>query len=165
VTVEVSEDGAVLRSFEPGEFAAGARSVVWDGLLADGTSATSGSYRFAVRATGALGTTSVSGPLTVDRYTPRLTAPATASVRLGRTAKISYTARDPYSPTVKVWVTATNPQGATVATLALGWVRQGTTQVCAWKPPSRKVYTLAFRALDRGGNRQNAVVRTVLTVR
>ena len=165
VSVQVSKAGTALRTLRAGRLGRGAHSVVWDGKLADGSSATSGSYRFLVTATGALGTTSVSGPFTVDRYTPRLSAPATASVTLGRTARIVYTARDPYSPTVKVTATVADPSGATVATLDLGWVSQGKSHECAWKPPAKKVYTLAFRATDRGGNHQNAVVRTSLTVR
>ena len=163
--MKVSKAGSVLRTLRPGQLGAGSRSVTWDGKLGDGTSATSGFYRFRVTATGALGTSSVSGPFTVDRYTPRLSAPVTASVTLGRTARIAYTARDPYSPTVKVGVTVKDATGATVATLDLGWVSQGKSHECAWKPPAKKAYTLEFRALDRGGNHQNAVVRTKLTVR
>jgi hypothetical protein len=48
VVVQVTQAGAVLRRFEPGQVAAGPQSVVWDGQLGDGTSAASGFYRFAV---------------------------------------------------------------------------------------------------------------------
>jgi len=118
-----------------------------------------------VTAVGALGATGVRGTFTVDRYTPRLAASATASVKLGRTATVGYTVRDPYSPRVKVWVTVTDPSGAVVATLRPGWVKQGEGHTVSWRPRARKRYTLAFRAVDSGGNRQNAVVRTALTVR
>ena len=96
---------------------------------------------------------------------PRLTAPATASVRYGRTAKIAYTVRDAFSPKVKVSATVTDAEGRTVATLALGWVKQGVAHVCAWKPRARRTYTVTFKALDLGGNRQAAPAVTSLRVR
>ncbi len=165
VTVRGTKDGGLQRTVAPGSFAAGSRSVVWDGGLSGGATATSGSYRFSVTATGVLGRTTASGTCTVDRYTPRLSAPATASVALGRTVRIPFTVRDAYSPKVKVWVTVTGADGAVVATITPGWVTQGAPHVCAWKPPKRRRYTLAFRAIDRGGNHQNTVVRTTLAVR
>ena len=110
-------------------------------------------------------TSVVSVPFTVDRYPPRMSVPEKASATYGGTARISYTVRDPYSPKVKVWAVVKDARGATVATVACGWVAQGKAQTCAWRPPARGVYALAFNAADRGGNRQNAVRTTSLTVR
>jgi flagellar hook assembly protein FlgD len=148
-----------------GRLGAGARSVTWDGKLGGGGTAASGAYALKVTAAGALGTTSVSQPLTVDLAPPRVTAPATASVRYGRTAKIAYTVRDAFSPKVKVSATITDARGRTVASLALGWVKQGVAQVCAWKPRARRTYTVTFKARDLGGNRQATPAVTSLRVR
>ncbi len=139
--------------------------MTWDGKLGGGGTAASGAYSLKLTAAGALGVTSVAQPLTVDLAPPRLTAPATASVRYGRTAKIAYTVRDAFSPKVKVSATVTDARGRTVATLALGWVKQGVGHVCAWKPRARKTYTVTFKALDLGGNRQAAPAVTSLRVR
>jgi len=35
----------------------------------------------------------------------------------------------------------------------------------AWKPPAKGAYSLAFGAVDRGGNHQNAVKVTALRVK
>jgi hypothetical protein len=64
-----------------------------------------------------------------------------------------------------VGATVTDARGRTVATLALGWVRQGVGQVCAWKPRARRTYTVTFKALDLGGNRLAAPAVTSLRVR
>ncbi|MGE5228641.1 MAG: FlgD immunoglobulin-like domain containing protein [Deltaproteobacteria bacterium] len=165
VTATVVRQGSTMRTMRLGRLGAGGRSVTWDGKLGGGGTAASGAYTLKLTAVGALGTTSVAQPLTVDLVPPRLTAPATATVRYGRTARIAYTVRDAYSPKVKVSATVTDARGRAVATLALGWVKQGVGQVCAWKPRARKTYTVTFKALDRGGNRQAAPAVTSLRVR
>ncbi len=165
VTATVAFQGTTVRTLRLGRLGAGGQSVVWDGKLGGGGTAASGAYVLKLTATGALGATSVGRRLTVDLAPPRLTAPATASVRYGRTAKIAYTVRDAFSPTVKVSATVTDAKGLTVATVALGWVKQGVSHVCAWKPQARKTYTVTLRALDRGGNHQAALAVTALRVR
>ncbi|HEX5641672.1 MAG TPA: FlgD immunoglobulin-like domain containing protein [Thermoleophilia bacterium] len=165
VTVTVVRQGSTMRTMRLGRLGAGNHSVTWDGKLGGGGTAASGAYSLKLTATGALGSTSVVQPLTVDLSPPRLTAPATASVRYGRTAKIAYTVRDAFSPKVKVSATVTDARGRTVATLALGWVKQGVAQVCAWKPRARRTYTVTFKALDLGGNRQAKPAVTSLRVR
>ena len=66
---------------------------------------------------------------------------------------------------VKVRATVTDAKGRTVATLALGWVKQGESHVCAWKPRARRTYTVTFRAMDLGGNHEAAPAVTSLRVR
>ena len=115
-----------------------------------------------VTANSDVGTVTAGEALTVDRYAPRLTVPATARVVYGRTAKIVYSVRDPYSPTVRVRVTVSNAQGKIVASVSCGWVRRGKSLTFAWKPPAKRAYSLAFSAVDRGGNRQSVVRNTSL---
>ena len=165
VTVEARAGVAVLRTLDRGKLSAGAHTLEWDGSLASEIALPSGFYQFRVRASGAMGTSVVSVPFTVDRYPPRISVPEKASATKGSTARIGYTVRDPYSPKVKVWAVVKDARGAAVATVACGWVAQGKVQTCAWRPPARGVYALAFNAADRGGNRQNAVRTTLLTVR
>ena len=107
--------------------------MTWDGKLS-GAAAGNGAYRLVVNAKGSLGATAASHAVTVDCYAPRLSAPASASVTLGKSAKFAYSVRDPYSATVKVWATVTDGTGATVATVQPGWVSQGRSHSCAWKP-------------------------------
>ena len=75
--------------------------------------------------------------VTVDLVAPRLTVPATVRVAYRKTAKISYTPRDAHSAMVKVGATVTNAAGTVVASLNLGWVKQGAAHVCAWRPRAR----------------------------
>jgi flagellar hook assembly protein FlgD len=164
VTATVTHGGSTLRTMRLGRLASGAHSVVWDGTLDAGGTATSGAYALKVTARGAIGVTSVSRALTVDLAVPKVVAPATASVAYGKTARIGFTVRDAYSPTVKVSVGVTDAAGGAIATVALGWVKRNLAQTCSWKPPARGTYTLTFRAKDQGGNRQTTVV-TVLKVR
>jgi len=155
----------VLRTIKAGELASGPQSVVWDGKVAGGDFAASGKYDLRVTARGSVGATSVSKPVTVDRFAPRFKVPAAASSTMGKTAKVAYSVRDPYSSTVKVTVTVSDEAGGAVATVECGWVKQGTSASCAWKPPARGTYTLTFRARDRGGNAEGSAGVTILKVR
>ena len=109
--------------------------------------------------------TSVAQSLTVDVTAPKVTAPATASVRYRKTANLAFTVRDAFSPVVKVSATITNRKGLVVATVPCGWVKQGVSHTCAWKPRARRTYTVTFRAMDLGGNRQATPAITSLRVR
>ena len=95
-----------------------------------------------------------------------MTAPAKASVRYRKTAKLAYTVRDAFSPSVKVSATVTDAKGADGrdAGARLGQAgRERTT--CTWKPQARRTYTVTFRAMDLGGNRQAVAAVTQLRVR
>jgi flagellar hook assembly protein FlgD len=164
VRVQITKDGTVVRTIDAGRPGKGDGAVTWDGKLS-GAFAPSGAYRFIVTADGKMGASSVSGTVKVDLYRPRLTVPATASVKLGKTARIGYSVRDPYSSSVKVWAVVTDAAGATVATVRPGWVKPATPLACSWRPSKRGTYTVAFHAVDRGGNEQSTTAQTTLTVR
>jgi len=162
ISVTILKAGQVVRTLRPGTMTAGTRTVTWDGRVGGGEYAGSGAYIARVTADSDVGTVAAGEALTVDLSAPRLTVPATASVAYGRTAKIAYSVRDPYSPTVRVRVTVRNAQAKVVASVSCGWVRRGKSLTFAWKPPAKGAYSLAFSAVDRGGNRQSVVRRTSL---
>jgi flagellar hook assembly protein FlgD len=165
VTVVIAKDGKAVRTLQPGQLAAGARVVTWDGRYSNGTRAANGAYRFTVKATSPIASTDVVASFSADRYKPRLSAPAGKTLTLGQTAKTEVTAQDPHSAEVELWCDVTNAKGVRVAGVSLGWVPTGRPAVASWRPTSRGVYTLTFAARDRGGNREYAPVQTVLTVR
>ncbi len=165
VTLALVHGEDVLRTVKAGELVAGAQSLTWDGKVDGGAFADSGKYELRVTARGSIGVTSVSEPVTVDRFTPRFTVPATASAAVGKTAKVSYSVRDPYSPAVKVTVTVSDGAGSVAATVECGWVTQGKTTTFSWAPPAQGAYTLTFHAVDRGGNAEGSAGVTVLEVR
>ena len=165
VTVALLLGEEVLRTIKAGELGDGPQAVAWDGKVAGGAFAESGTYELRVTAHGSIGATSVSKPVTVDRFSPRLTVPASASTTLGKSAKIAYSVRDQYSPTVRVTVAVSDAAGGAVATVDCGWVKQGTPATCSWKPPARGTYTLTFHAVDRGGNAESSAGVTLLKVR
>jgi flagellar hook assembly protein FlgD len=166
VTAAVLRGDTAVRTLRLGRLAAGKQSLTWDGKLGSGSGvAASGSYTLKLTADGALGVTSAGQAVTVDLAAPRLTVPATLRVAYRKTAKISYTPKDAYSPNVKVGTTVTNAAGKVVGGLNLGWVKQGAAQVFAWKPRARGKYKVAFRAVDLAGNRLAAPVVTTVRVR
>ena len=73
--------------------------------------------------------------------------------------------RDAFSALVKVSATITNAKGVVVATVPCGWVKQGVSHTCAWKPRARRTYTVTFRATDLGGNHEATAAITSLRVR
>ncbi|MBE0528697.1 MAG: hypothetical protein IH629_05800, partial [Thermoleophilia bacterium] len=165
VTATVTRAGAYVRTFSLRRLTAGARSVTWDGRTGADAGAASGSYSIKVTADGSVGVSSASRAVTVDLARPRLSAPATATTRYGKTAKLAYDVRDGFSPRVNVSATVVNAKGRMVATIACGWVKQGRSHLCSWRPRARGRYKVTFRARDLGGNRQAATVRTSLRVR
>ncbi len=154
-----------VRVIDLGSLTAGAGDVTWDGSATDGAAPASGVYQLKVVADGSYGVSAVSVPVTLDLTAPRFTVPATAAAKAGKAAKVSYTVRDAYSPTVKVTVGVTDAAGTQLAALSLGWVKQGTTATCSWKAPAAGTYTLTFSAVDKSGNIQKAPGVTVLTAR
>ena len=165
VKVRVLEGEATARVIDLGTLAAGAGAASWDGTLSGGGAPASGVYELKVVADGSVGVSEVSVPVTVDLTAPRLTVPAAAAAKVGKTVKLSFTVRDAYSPAVKVAVGVTDAAGTQVAALSLGWVKQARAATCSWKAPAAGAYTLTFTAVDRAGNLQKAPGVTVLTVR
>ncbi len=165
VRLEVVRDAVVVRVLGQATHAAGASAVSWDGLLADGTRAKSGTYRFRAMATTASGQVGASAAVVVDRYRPRLTAPLRVASAPGSRAKVVFMVRDPYSPKVRVTATVRDGAGQTLAVIDCGWVPVGQRTAVLWKPPARRVYSLTLTAVDRGGNRQQAATVTRIAVR
>jgi flagellar hook assembly protein FlgD len=165
VTATLLRGDSVLRTMRLGRLAAGKQSVTWDGKLGGGAMATSGHYTLRLTADGELGVTSAAQAVTVDLAAPRLTVPATMRVARRKTAKIGYAPKDAYSAMVKVGATVTNAGGTVVASLNLGWVKQGAAQVFSWKPRKRGSYTVTFKAVDLGGNHMTAPAVTTVKVR
>jgi len=165
VKVRVLRAEDAVRVADLGTLEAGAGTAVWDGAVAGGGRATSGVYLLKVVADGSQGASSVAVPVTVDLTAPRLVVPPQATAKAGRAATVSYTVRDTHSSTVKVTVGVTDAAGVQMATVPLGWVKQGRAASCSWKAPAAGAYTLTFSAVDRAGNPQKAPGVTALTVR
>jgi flagellar hook assembly protein FlgD len=163
LTVEWGEE--VVRAVTSATYAAGAHSVVWDGLLTDGSRAPSGLYRVRASAASELGDVGATRWVRVDRYRPRLEAPVGVTAVYGKRAKVVFVARDPYSADVRVTATVRSRTGTKLATIDCGWVRAGVSTPVYWKPPARRTYTLRLTAVDRGGNPQYAATVTKITVR
>lgn len=165
VAIEVRRDETLVRTFASVTYAAGERSVVWDGLLRDGTRATSGTYSVRATAASALGEVAASRPVIVDRYRPRLRAPARVTPLLGNSARVAFTVHDPYSPKVRVTARVRSSAGKVLAVIDRGWIPVDTPAVVRWKPPARRTYMLTLTAVDRGGNRQYAPAVTKIVTR
>jgi len=165
VRIAVKVGDKTVRSFELGSLGAGSHTAAWDGATGAGEPLGSSRPSFTVTAESSLGVTSVSGDLVVDLYRPRLSAPTAQTVSLGRTARLTCMAQDPYSAKVDLSYAITDAAGATVAAASRGWVATGKAITWTWKPPARGVYTVTFAATDLGGNREQAPAVTQLTVR
>jgi hypothetical protein len=165
VRLAVVLDGTTMRSFALGPLGAGTHAVVWDGADRAGQPLGSSRPRFTVTATSSLGVTSVSRELIVDLYRPKLFAPAAQTVAMGKTARLTCTARDPFSVRADLSYTITDVAGATVAGARRGWVATGKAATWTWRPPVRGLYTVTCTATDLGGNRERVPAVTLLTVR
>jgi hypothetical protein len=165
VDVTVARGGSTVRTLHLGRLGPGKQTVVWDGKGSDGATAPGGRYTIALAADGTLGATSAMQTVAVDLSAPKLIVPSSVRVARRKTAKISYTPKDPYSTMVKVGAMVTNSRGATVASLNLGWVKPGAVHVCAWRTRVRGAFTVTFKAVDLGGNRLAMPVVTKVKVR
>jgi len=165
VVLRVMREGDVVKTLRLGRLTSGNRTAAWAGEVADGGTGDSGDYVVRLSAQSTIGTIAVEEPLTIDVVAPKVLVPASATGKRRQTVKIPFTARDPYSRTVRVLVVVTDEDATPVTTLACGWVRAGKAQTCAWRPPLRGTYTLTFHALDQGANREAVAAATTLTVR
>ena len=59
----------------------------------------------------------------------------------------------------------TDAKGRRVASGHPGWQPTGQSLSVTWKPASRGVFTVTYRAVDLGGNHEAATARTIVTVR
>ncbi|HZL65686.1 MAG TPA: FlgD immunoglobulin-like domain containing protein [Thermoleophilia bacterium] len=163
--IALLRDTTVLVNLSSRSSAAGVQTLTWDGKLDSGAYVASGDYTVRVTAKGSLGTTTALAPLRVDTTRPRLTAPAKLTLARGVRARVHFVVRDRYSPTVRVTATVTGPRLAAPVKIKLGWVKQGVGHVVFWLPPACGAYALTFAAVDQGGNKQSAAVRTAVKVR
>jgi flagellar hook assembly protein FlgD len=165
VTVRVLVGGEVVRTLALGELAAGRRTVTWDGRAGSGEYLASSRPSFTVTAVSALGESSASGGMIVDLYRPRLYATAGKTVAAGAGARLGFKAIDPYSARVDVSYVVTDARGRRVASGHPGWQPVAESLRTTWKPAARGVFTVTWRAVDLGGNREAGTARTVVRSR
>ncbi len=165
VTVRIFAGADVVRTLELGTLAPGAHSARWDGRAGSGEFLASSRPTYTVTAVSALGESSVSKAVCVDLSKPRLYAPVAKTTRAGATSRLTYKVTDPFSARADVSYTITDAKGRRVTSGRAGWRPTGRSLSITWKPASRGVYTVTYRAVDLGGNHEAAAARTVVTVR
>ena len=154
-----------MRTLAPGDLAAGARSVTWDGRDGSGKYLSSSRPAFTVTAVSSVGTSSVTKGLVVDLYHPRLYAPAGKSMTLGASTRLGFKVADPYSAKVDVRYVVTDAKGRRVASGHPGWEPAGQSASVTWKPASRGVFTVTWQGVDLAGNHEASAAHTTVTVR
>ncbi len=165
LSVAVVGTGGTVRTFALGARSPGAVAVTWDGRDGGGATVRQGAYKFIATASNDLGTVSVNRSVAVDLTKPVLTAPTSLTIALGGTAKIRYTAKDPFSALAHVTAVARRASGVVVRRFDFGWVRTGTGHLCAFKPTASGRYTVTFRAIDIAWNPGAAPVTTSVVVK
>ena len=165
VTVRVLLGDQVVRTLTPGDLAAGARSVTWDGRDDSGQYLASSRPTFTVTAVSTLGQSSVAKGLVVDLYRPRLYATVGKAITAGQSTRLAFKAVDPYSAKVDVSYVVTDAKGRRVGSGHPGWAPAGQSVSITWKPGSRGVFTVTWHGVDRAGNHEAKVASTVVTVR
>ena len=165
MTVRILAGADVVRTLALGTLAAGAHSATWDGRAGSGEYLASSRPTYTVTAVSALGESSVSKTVVVDLYRPRLYAAAGKTTSAGTSTRLSFKAADPFSAKVDVSYAITDAKGRRVASGHPGWQLTGQSLSITWKPASRGVYTVTYRAVDLGGNHEAATARTTVTVR
>lgn len=165
VTVRLLVDGELARTLTLGKLTAGAHTALWDGKTGSGEALASCRPGFTVTAVSALGTSSVSGGLVVDLTRPRVYAGAGAVTSRGVSTRLGFKVTDAFSAKADVTWTVTDAQGRRVASGRPGMVVTGRKLAVTWRPASRGVFTVTFRATDLAGNRQATPALTVVTVR
>ena len=165
VTVRILAGDEVVRTLALGDLAAGAHSATWDGRAGSGEYLASSRPTFTVTAVSAIGESGVRKGLVVDLYRPRLYAAKDRATGRGVAVKLGFKATDPYSAKVDVRYTITDARGRRVASGHPGWRRVSTSLSIKWRPASRGVYTVTYRAVDLGRNREASPARTTVTVR
>ena len=103
--------------------------------------------------------------LVVDLYRPRLYATRGKATSVGTATTLGYKAVDPFSKKVDVRYTVTDARGRRVASGHPGWQLTGKPLRVKWRPASRGVFTVTYRAVDLGRNHEARVARTTVTVR
>lgn len=165
VTVRIVSGADVVRTLSLGALGPGVHRATWDGRAGSGECLASSRPTFTVTAVSTLGESGVSRTVCVDLYRPRLYAAARKATPAGARTRLSYKARDPFSARVDVRYAITDAGGRRVASGHPGRKPTGRSLSIIWRPASRGVYTVTYRAVDLGGNHEASVARTTVTVR
>ena len=165
VAIRVLVGDEVVRTLDLGTLAAGKHTAVWDGKTGPGKALTSCRPRFVVTATSSLGESSVSRGLVVDLSRPRVFASPRKTTSRRVSTRLGFKVTDAFSSRAGVTWRVTNPKGRRVASGRRAKVVTGRALTVRWRPTSRGVFTVTFRATDLAGNRQVAPARTTVTVR
>jgi flagellar hook assembly protein FlgD len=165
VTVRILVGGDVVRTLALGDLGAGARTATWDGRTGSGEYLASSRPTFTITAVSAIGASSAGKGLVVDLYRPRLYATSAKATTAGTATKLGFKAVDPFSAKVDVSYVVTDSKGRRVASGHPGWVLTGQGLSATWRPASRGVFTVTYRAVDRGGNHEASSAQTTVTVR
>ena len=165
VTIAVRLDEKLVRTLDLGTLAAGAHAATWNGKAGSGEYLVSGRPTFTVSATSTLGRSSASKGLIVDLYPPKVYATPSKTTSLGTTTRLGFKVWDPYSAEADVGFVVTDAKGRVVASGRPGWRPTDRPLTISWTPKARGVFTVTYRATDRGGNREASPARTIVTVR
>ena len=165
VALVVANATGAVRTFDLGTKAPGTIATLWDGRDHSGAVVPSGGYRFTATATNGLGSVTVVGRVIVDRYAPRITAPAKATVTRGHTVALAYVVKDPFSTKAHVRVTVSDAGGRILKTIDCGWVKTGAQHQVKYQPAVAGALTVTFHARDAGQNDQYKPATTALSVK
>ena len=165
VTIAVRLDDKLVRSLNLGTLAAGAHTAMWNGKAGSGEYLVNGRPTFTVSATSTLGKSSASKGLIVDLYRPKVFSTPGKTASVGTASRLGFKVSDPYSAEADVGFVVTDAKGRTVASGHPGWRPTGQPLTISWTPKARGVFTVTYRATDRGGNHESSPARTIVTVR
>jgi flagellar hook assembly protein FlgD len=165
VSVTIRVGDAVVRTVSLGRLESGARTFVWDGRNDAGAALPSSRPSATLTAVSSLGESSVTQPLVVDLYAPRLYAPKSKTGAPGQALQTAVKIADPFSAEADLRYTVVDAQGRRVASAHPGWVTTGTAHTVRWTPRARGVYTIVWRATDLGFIPESAPAATRVTVR
>jgi flagellar hook assembly protein FlgD len=165
VAIRVRVGARVVRTLNLGTLAAGRHTTTWDGKSDSGAALASCRPLFVVTATSPLGESSVSRGLVVDLSRPRVFASPRRTTYRHVSTRLGFKVTDALSSRASVTWSVTNARGSRVASGRLATVVTGRALSVRWKPASRGVFTVTFRATDLAGNRQVAPAKTTVTVR
>jgi flagellar hook assembly protein FlgD len=165
VTVSLRVGDEVVRTLTLGTLAAGKHTAVWDGKAGSGEALASCRPTFTVTAVSPIGESSITRGLVVDLTRPHVYAGSAKAASAGVSTRLGFKVTDTFSAKADVTYTVTDAKGRRVASGHPGKLPTGKGQSVTWRPASRGVYTVTFRAADLAGNREAAPAKTVVTVR
>jgi len=162
--VRVLLDAGVVRTLSLGALAAGAHSAAWDGRAGSGEYLASSRPTFTVTAVSSLGESRVTKAwwsTCTGRGCMRPAAGRPPSER--RQARLQ--GHGPVQRQGRRQVHDHRRQGPPGSLRSSRLAPDRSAQSISWRPRASGVYTVSYRAIDRGGNREAAPARTVVTVR